>query len=164
MVQTPLDLLQHHRRGGLFRLPTQRLHIDVHGLRHHLALAHLRPQTQPTLTVLHTVPQHKAQIGLHGRKVEVRKSGVDISIPGLQVAGMASEQWLVKTSLQAKPRTPFRRRRGIDAPIVAAQAIAQNDIDFLQFHRRQRRLLINPAQAPTVHKYFGLAPKPVGQS
>ena len=69
----------------------------------------------------------------------------------------------MKTPLQAEPRTPFRRRRGIDAPIVAAQAIAQSHIDFLQFHRRQRRLLINPAQAPTVHKYFGLTPKPVGQ-
>ena len=93
----------------------------------------------------------------------MRESGKDLTIPALNIAGMAVEQGLVKPTLQAKALAPFRRRRCIDAPVVAAQTITQHHIDFLQLHCRQRCHLIDPAQAPTVYKYFRLTPKPIGQ-
>ena len=110
MLNTAMHAAQDHGIGLLARLPTQALHIQIQGLRDQLALVHLSPQPQPALTGLQLLATHKVQIRVNGRHIDSRQGGIDLAIPAFQIAGVATEQGLIETPLQAQALAPLGRR------------------------------------------------------
>ena len=155
----PLQLRnrQRLRLGGQAQCDGVQRQVDRGGLR--LALAQLDPGPQRAFAGAHLEGQRDmaAQLGHIG----VWQGGEQAAVPAPPITARR-QQRLREAALQREALAPGRRRRRVEADVVAAQAVAHHQIDVLQLQRRRVALFVDPAQAAVADHELMLREKPIG--
>ena len=185
IIQSELDILGAQFMTQAFcphiemQATADRLQFKGHDLRRPLQLDLLQTQIQGRLSPHATVPigpstqpalalgQGNATPGLAVNRqlgqINLRHFSVETALPCADVTGVAVEQRLLELALQTHPLAPVWRRRCIQTPFVAAQAVVHQQADIAEGHRWLLIEIVNPAQPTLVDLKLGLAQQPIGE-
>ncbi len=124
------------------------------------AVAHVDPGAQRALAA--GGAQRQLDVAAQLGRVGARQQGVAGAAPAPPVA-RPRQQRLPEDAAQREALAERRRRRGVEAQLVAAQPVAHDDVDRLQRQRLRRAgaLLVGPAQGGAAHGELALAQQPV---
>jgi len=132
--------------------------LHVGGGRAPVVVLEVQPQPQRALAALEL--ERQVDVALQLRDVAARQVGVEGARPAAPVAGVR-EQRLAGARAQREAVAPVGGRRGVDAHVVRAQAVAQDDVDVGQLERRRGALLVDPAHGAAAQHDLLLAEEPV---
>ena len=146
LAQGSVDLVECHVHRAAADLAALHIHPRAHGAP---ALRDLQP----------------LQIGVpvQARHVHAREVGEQLAAPALPVAAVRGQQRLAELAAQGKGCAPLGGRRGVQAHLVAARAVAQHHAHLGERQRLGATLLVGPAQRAAANRHLGLGEQPVGR-
>ena len=157
--ETPFDLFEADRIDLARQAQRDFAQREVDGRVLRLAVVHVEPGTQRAVAFAQFERQRDVAAQL--AHVGARHFGVDQAAPMPPVAAVA-EQRLGEASARAETLAPRGRRRRVEAHLVAAQAVANDDLHVGERERRPVALLVGPAQRPAANDELSLPEEPVG--
>ena len=154
------DLREHQRLhvGGQLQRDLAQGHVD--GRAAGLAVVHVEPG--PHGAVAFAELERQRHVPAQLADVGARQLRVDDAAPALPVAALG-QQRLGEARAQREALAPLGRRRGIQAHLVAAQAVAHHQLHVGERQRRRAALLVGPAQRAAADHELRLAEEPVGR-